>query len=131
MSQTFTKEERLVSKILIEQLFSEGKQFKIFPFRLLYLKTELNSINPAQVAIAVPKRLVKKAVHRNRIKRQMREVYRKNKQTLYDGLSCNYVFIITFMDNKEWKSADLELKMKALLEKFVKTVKENAQYPPN
>lgn len=125
MLQTFTKEERLISKNLIEQLFSEGKQLKIFPFRLLYIKTKLDTMYPAQVALAVPKRLIKTAVHRNRIKRQMREAYRKNKQTLYDELKDNYVFIITFMDTKEWKSADVELKMKTLLEKFIQTINEN------
>ncbi|MDP2089273.1 MAG: ribonuclease P protein component [Flavobacteriaceae bacterium] len=128
MSQTFTKEERLIGKNLFEQLFSEGKQLKIFPFRLLYLKTELDTRYPAQVALAVPKRLIKKAVHRNRIKRQMREAYRKNKQAVYDELSENYVFIITFMDNKEWKSTELEVKMKTLLEKFIQTIHENHQH---
>lgn len=127
MSQTFTKEERLVSKNLFEKLFSEGKQLKIFPFRLLYIKTEFNTKYPAQVALAVPKRLIKTAVHRNRIKRQMRESYRKNKQFLYDDLNANYVFIITFMDTKEWKSTEVELKIKALLQKFISTINENNQ----
>jgi len=125
MSQTFTKEERLVSKNLFEKLFSEGKQLKIFPFRLLYIKTELNTKYPAQVALAVPKRLIKTAVHRNRIKRQMREAYRKNKQSLYDDLKDNYVFIITFMDTKERESSEVELKIKALLQKFISTINEN------
>ena len=131
MKQTFTKEERLISKNLLEQLFAEGKQLKAFPFRLVYIKTVLHTNYPAQVAIAVPKRLIKIAVHRNKIKRQMREAYRKNKQTVYDELSENYVFIITFIDTKEWKSADLEVKMKTLLEKFVKTIKENQQQSLN
>jgi ribonuclease P protein component len=124
MSQSFTKEERLININLFEKLFSEGKQIKIFPFRLLYLKTELTTKYPAQVALAVPKRLVKKATHRNRIKRQMREAYRKNKQDVYDGLADNYIYIITFMDTKEWKSSDLEVKMKALLEKFLQTINQ-------
>ncbi|MDO9260879.1 MAG: ribonuclease P protein component [Flavobacteriaceae bacterium] len=127
MSQTFTKEERLVSKNLIEQLFTEGKQLKVFPFRLVYIKTVLQTKYPAQAALTTPKRLIKTAVHRNRIKRQMREAYRKNKQFLYNELSENYVFIITFIDSKEWKSTDLEVKMKTILEKFVNTVKENQQ----
>lgn len=131
MSQTFTKEERLVNKNLFEQLFSEGKQLKVFPFRLLYIKTALNTQYPAQVALAVPKRLIKKAVHRNKIKRQMRESYRKNKQFLYNELKDNYVFIITFIDTKEWKSAEAELKMKSLLEKFISNVNQNNKQPIN
>lgn len=131
MSLTFTKEERLVTKNLFEQLFSEGKQLKIFPLRLLYLQTNLDTKFPAQVALAVPKRLIKKAVHRNRIKRQLREAYRKNKLPMYHELKNDYVFVITFIDTKEWKSADLELKMKALLEKFIQTINENKQQAIN
>lgn len=125
MKQTFTKEERLVSKNLFEQLFTEGKQLKVFPFRMVYLKTKLTTKFPVQVALTAPKRIIKKAVDRNRIKRQMREAYRKNKQTVYDELTENYVFIITFIDSKEWNSSDLEAKMKVLLAKFIKTIKEN------
>lgn len=54
----------------------------------------------------------------------MRESYRKNKQYLYDNLSENHVFIITFMDTNEWKTADLEFKMQQILQKFIKTAQQ-------
>ena len=41
---------------------------------------------PVQVAFSVPKRRFKRAVDRNRIKRQLREVYRTNKSELYTVL---------------------------------------------
>jgi len=125
MLQTFKKEERLTNKKLFEQLFSEGKQLKIFPFRLVYLPKKLEIPTPVQVALAVPKRLIKKAVQRNRIKRQMRETYRTNKHLIYSNCTESYILIITFIDTKEWKSEALGEKMKILIEKFISVVNEN------
>ena len=39
------------------------------------------------MAVSVPKRLFRKAVDRNRIKRRIREAYRMNKADLYEVLS--------------------------------------------
>jgi len=38
------------------------------------------------MAVSVPKRLFKRAVDRNQLKRRIREAYRLNKHTLYDLL---------------------------------------------
>ena len=81
--QTFKKLERLVSRKVIEQLMAEGKNLHMSPFRLVWLPKKLLSPYPLQVAFSVPKRNFRMAVQRNRIKRLMREVYRKNKSTLY------------------------------------------------
>lgn len=45
------------------------------------------STSPAQFAVSVPKRAFAKAVHRNRIKRIIREVYRLNKANFYQTLA--------------------------------------------
>ena len=44
------------------------------------------SASQAQIAFSVPVKSFRRAVDRNRLKRQMREVYRKNKQELYSFL---------------------------------------------
>lgn len=78
---TFKKEERLCSKKLIDELFHNGSSFLLYPFRIVWLKHSLPENVRVQVVINVPKRRFKKAVHRNLIKRRIREVYRLNKSS--------------------------------------------------
>ena len=78
----FTKEEKIVGENRIDSLFNEGKSFVAFPLRVVYLKTELSLSSPISVLVSVPKKRIKSAVKRNRIKRQVREAYRLNKHYL-------------------------------------------------
>ncbi len=77
ISYRFPKEERLRSKKLIEQLFREGSSFNSYPLRFvaIYLPQESQS----QVLVSVSKRYFKKAVDRNRLKRQIKDAYRLRK----------------------------------------------------
>jgi len=84
---TFTKKERLNSKKHIDQLFTEGKTFFSYPFKVFYLFQESEKEFPVQILITVSKKNFKKAVDRNKIKRLVREGYRRNKLLLYDYLS--------------------------------------------
>jgi ribonuclease P protein component len=86
-SQTFTKDERLSSRKLIEQVAKEGKSFLVHPFKVIALETALESNHPAQVMMSAAKKRFPRAVDRNRIKRLMREAYRKNKHVLYAPLN--------------------------------------------
>lgn len=78
------KHERLKGKKNIDTLFQQGEAFFLFPFKILFTK-ENNSALPMQanMGVSIPKRLFKKAVHRNYLKRITREHYRKSKQTLF------------------------------------------------
>ena len=78
----FTKEEKIVGENRIDSLFNEGKSFVAFPLRVVFLKTELSLSSPISVLVSVPKKRIKSAVKRNRIKRQVREAYRLNKHFL-------------------------------------------------
>ena len=86
MRQTFSKKEKLKSKKDIDLLFSEGKSLSAFPLKLIYVATETEDFDMAfKVGVSVSKRLFKRAVDRNRIKRLMREAYRLNKQIIYEA----------------------------------------------
>lgn len=84
---TFSKEERLSGKKLIDELFRNGSFFYLYPFKVQFLEYKGNASNPVQVLMAVPSRSFPLAVDRNLIKRRMREAYRLNKQELYDSLA--------------------------------------------
>jgi ribonuclease P protein component len=125
MSYTLGKEEKLKSKTVIEQLFAEGSRVKSFPLQLIYLQKGHYSQFPIKVGFTVPKRSVKMAVNRNRIKRLMREVYRKNKQLFAENLNEQYVFMFIYMTNEEVCLNDLEQSIIKLCDKFLLKITKN------
>ena len=87
--KTFGKNEKLVSKKTIDALFSGGnsRSMSAYPLRVVFMRKERNETEEsAQVMVSVSKRHFKRAVKRNRVKRQIREAYRLNKHLLHEAL---------------------------------------------
>ena len=63
------------------------------------------------------------AVDRNRIKRLIREVYRKNKTLFIDNVNEQYVFMFIYMAKNEINYTDLELALNKVGQKFQIKVK--------
>ncbi|MFA5298392.1 MAG: ribonuclease P protein component, partial [Lutibacter sp.] len=124
---TLGKDEKLKSRTLIEQLFAHGKRVKLFPLQLIYLQVNHSAEFPIKVGFSVPKRNVKLAVDRNRIKRMMREVYRLNKYLFSENLDNKYIFMFIYGQKEEPKYADLEEIFKKLCVKFLNNLKEDEQ----
>ena len=83
---TLPKLERLNSRILIEKLFTGGsKSLPAFPLRIVYMPVEGEHLPAVSLLISVPKKRFKRAVKRNRVKRQIREAYRKHKDCLHES----------------------------------------------
>ncbi|MEN6618456.1 MAG: ribonuclease P protein component [Rikenellaceae bacterium] len=91
-SNRFVKTERLSSKTQIQQIFDKGSVLFLHPLKIYY---QLNEDSFCRVLITVPKRLYKKAVDRNLLKRRIREAYRLNKEQLSTGpfVDINIVYI--------------------------------------
>lgn len=119
-SHTLPKKERLSSLILIEKLFSGGsKSLPAFPLRIVYMPVEGESLPTVSLLISVPKKRFKRAVKRNRVKRQIREAYRMHKTLLVQpletaGLKAVIAFI--WLDKELRSSSEIEEKVKKLLQ---------------
>ena len=86
-SNSLHKSERLDKKEVIEKLFGGGaRSFSVFPLRVVYLALDNVQGEHAAILVSVSKRRFKRAVKRNRVKRQIREAYRLNKQPLLQTL---------------------------------------------
>ena len=118
MDQSLPEQQRLKSKKLIEQLFIEGKSLKAFPLKLVYVPFENSEKPELKTAFTVPKKLVKTAVGRNRIKRLMREVFRKNKYLVTKELSSSHAFMFIYISHEAITYEKMEKCMIRLLEKF-------------
>ena len=132
MAKQFTlgKSERLKSRKLIEQLFTEGKNFPFTPFRVYYLVSPLNR-GPGlhlQFGAGVSGKNFKRAVDRNRIKRLTKEAYRLQKNQLQGALKqknfqLNLFFIYTGKELPQFNS--VKEKVNVILNKLIKIIDEN------
>ena len=120
MQNTFKKQEKLKKSKLITQLFTEGKSLTVFPIKLIYLQVEHNSPYKIQAGVSASKRNFKKAVDRNKIKRLLREVYRKNKYLIYQSENTKkHIFMFIYLGENELDYKTLDEKMVELIHKFL------------
>ena len=121
----FKKEERIVSNLLIETLFEKGnsQSLSAYPLRAVYLRTEhRKGCAPVQLLISVPKKKFKHAVDRNRVKRQIREAYRKNKALLEGTVDEGQMLLIAIIwqSDKHYATNEVEKRVINLLKKMAK-----------
>lgn len=128
MRNTFRKEEKLKKKKLITELFTTGKSISVFPLKLVYLEMDHESNYKIQAGVSVSKRNFKRAVDRNRIKRLMRETYRKNKYLIYNSEDTKkHIFMFIYQGKNEESYQVVEERMIKLIERFiVKDLKKRA-----
>jgi ribonuclease P protein component len=114
-SETFPKTERLSSQRIIEELFSKGSSVYLYPFRLIILGENAEKKDFPQILITVPKKNFKKAVDRNRIRRQIREAYRKNKSAIFSEKNVIMPLYLALVYSAKEKIEYKELEKKLIL----------------
>lgn len=87
MNSKFPKQEKLKQKNDISLLFDKGKWKTCGNLRIISIKNE-NFTHP-KIGVSVSKKYFKKAVHRNRIKRLLRESYRFHKAEYQEAFGKN------------------------------------------
>lgn len=121
MQETYKREEKLKKNKLISQLFTGGSSVSAFPIKLIYLELEHDSPFKIQAGVSVSKRNFKRAVDRNKIKRLLREAYRKNKHLIYESEHTKkHIFMFIYVGKKELEYSILDAKMISVLDKFLR-----------
>ncbi|MGY5355271.1 ribonuclease P protein component [Wenyingzhuangia sp. IMCC45467] len=118
MKFTLGKNQKLKSRKAIAQLFVEGQSVKSFPIKMIYFPVNNCETNQTKVAFSVPKRNFKLAVHRNRVKRLLREAYRLHQHEFFEGNDKTYNIMFIYMGNKMPDYVEVESKLKKLFLKF-------------
>ena len=117
---TLSKEERICSKKLINELFTgNGRSMTAFPLRVVFMKRTIVDDQPrAAMLVSVPQRYFKHAVDRNRVKRQVREAFRRNKSIITQNLTDDHESVamaFVWLTNEKYPSSEVENRMVRLL----------------
>ena len=117
---TLSKEERICSKKLINELFTgNGRSMTAFPLRVVFMKCTIVDDQPrAAMLVSVPKRYFKHAVDRNRVKRQVREAFRRNKSIITQNLTDDHEAVamaFVWLTDEKFPSSEVENRMVRLL----------------
>lgn len=122
----FPKTEKLCSDKLIDKLFTDGnREIGSFPVRLVYLQVPAEEISGINLLVSVSKRHFKRAVKRNRVKRQLREYYRLNNQKLKSILAADsqgLLLALIYTDGKLWSTEKLNKRLDSAFEKLLSAI---------
>ena len=99
--QGLPKYERICKENDIQALFDKGVGVSVYPFRVIFLfrRDESRPVT-VRILVSVSKKRFHHAFKRNRVKRLMREAWRKNKAPLYeicerDNISVDVALVYT------------------------------------
>jgi len=120
---TFRKHEHLCGRLRIQEVVTTGRAVHDAPFKLVGKRMALPTRAAAQVAFAVPRRNLRHAVDRNRMKRLMREAYRHSKARYLEPLSaageqCAWLFV--FQGRQPITLEETRIKITRCLDRWMK-----------
>ena len=115
------KYERICKENDIQTLFDRGSGISVYPYRVVYLFHRDDSRPPTvRLLVSVSKKRFHHAFKRNRVKRLIREAWRKSKSPLYeicrrDNISVDVALVYTATVIHSYEEM-LEKTRKAVLE---------------
>ena len=131
MNEKFGKSYKICGQKTIAALFKVGKSVKQYPFMAQFMDQPEAQKERFQLVFSAPKRSFKRAHDRNRIKRLMRETFKKKKLILEEALEANNKYLSLFVIYTAKEELPFELLLKktnALLEKVAQELKHEANH---
>ncbi|UZT96189.1 ribonuclease P protein component [Chryseobacterium fluminis] len=111
----YPRAEKLKAKTEIALLFEKGKWRTYGNLRIILLKDKPDfPVSSAKFSVSVSKRYFKKAVHRNRVKRLLRECYRMNKDLFKEAFGEKTVAMLF------WTSPEMPKKFQDVETQFIR-----------
>jgi len=124
---TLKKDERIRGSKQIEYLFVNGLSFVSYPLRVVFIEQSRVTSSQVSIFVSVPKKKIKSAVARNRVRRLIHEAYRLNKYTFdRNCLNENQMLEIAFVYLKNEMSdyETIERSVRKALKEIEKQLKE-------
>ena len=102
MDHKLPKSEKLYSFGAIRRLFTEGRGGFVYPLRyMVYAEHAENNEMSAEILFSTPKKFLKRANKRNKVRRRMREAYRLNKEILLSSSDPRMMQVALIYSSKE------------------------------
>lgn len=128
MRNTFTKAERLCSQTAKDWLFDgQGNSFSVWPFHIVFKSRPLpdsdSEVPLPQLLISVPKKKIRHAVQRNRVKRLVREAYRTQKHPLVEAVQTGrqeLCFAVIYLSDELPTAAETERRLASAIARMTK-----------
>ncbi len=128
-SNRLEKKERLTSRREIDQLFHDGHSFYEGQFKVYWATADIDQPTSIQLLISIPRKNLQRAVDRNRMKRLVREAYRKNKHGLQGFLeqaNKKLKIALVFLGKRTLKHAIAEPIIILILQRLIRENEKTA-----
>jgi ribonuclease P protein component len=120
------RDNKLKSIVTISELFNEGKSQFTYPIKMVYsVQPSSGRLLSFKVAVSVPKKLFKKAVDRNTLKRRLRESVRLNQASLNEicqSANISLDFMLIFVGKEMTDYQQIDKAVRSLFEKLTRNV---------
>lgn len=124
---TYPRHEKLKSRKEIEALFLQGKKISQFPLKIWYQSTVGNG--ELKAGVGASKKFIRRAHHRNRAKRLIREAYRLQKPELQHYLTANHINLQLFCLYHAGELMQYDAVFRAMEKSIVKLIHQLRENP--
>lgn len=128
MDETLPKSARLSGQLSVTALFEHGKGLSHGCLRCKFIPSVIQGASEgssSRIVVSVPKRLFKRAVKRNLLKRRIRESYRRQKGLLAGSFDILFIYTSPEVLPYEAIFADMTALLDAVSQKAGAQVADN------